>query len=122
MCKRGQKKPYGPTTKAYSLACQNFKKICLQIGHMIYYLLTKLGRAGWENIWLKVMAYGPSAAKSVRHDFEPNIFPSSPPTSSISTYTFSMCHYRTFTPGQRAVNVKLGSPERWLKLNFTFLT
>ena len=25
------------------------------------YLLTKLGRAGWENIWLEVMAYGLSA-------------------------------------------------------------
>ena len=25
---------------------------------LIMYLLTKLGRAGWENIWLKVMAYG----------------------------------------------------------------
>ena len=32
------------------------------------YLLTKLGRAGWENIWLEVMAYGPSAARSVRHE------------------------------------------------------
>ena len=51
------KKPYayGPTTKAYDL-----KKICLQIGHMIKYLLTKLGRAGWENIWLEVMANRPS--------------------------------------------------------------
>ena len=26
---------------------------------MIKYLLTKLGRAGWENIWLSVMAHGP---------------------------------------------------------------
>ena len=51
---RGRKKPYGPTTKAYGLASSNFKKICLQIGHMIKYLLTKLGRAGWENIWLSV--------------------------------------------------------------------
>ena len=25
------------------------------------YLLTKSGRAGWENIWLEVMAYGSSA-------------------------------------------------------------
>ena len=26
---------------------------------MIKYLLTKLGRAGWENIWLSVKAHGP---------------------------------------------------------------
>ena len=32
------------------------------------YLLTELGRAGRENIWPEVMAYGPSAARSVRHD------------------------------------------------------
>ena len=47
---QGRKKPYGPTTKAYGLAYFNFTKICPQIGHMIKYLLTKLGRAGWENI------------------------------------------------------------------------
>ena len=28
---------------------------------MIKCSLTKLGRAGWENIWLSVMAYGPRA-------------------------------------------------------------
>ena len=42
---------------------------------MIKYLLTKIGRARWENVWLEVMAYGLSAARSVRHDQEPNIFP-----------------------------------------------
>ena len=47
---------------------------------MIKYLLTKLGRAGWENIWLSVMAHGPRCARSVCHDLEPNIFPSGPPT------------------------------------------
>ena len=31
---------------------------------MIKYLLTKLGRAGWENIWLSVMALGPYAMTS----------------------------------------------------------
>ena len=36
------------------------------------------GRAGRENIWPEVMAYGPSAARSVRHDQGPNIFPSGP--------------------------------------------
>ena len=77
---RGWKKPYGPTTKADGLACSNFKQICLQIGRMIKYLLTKLGRAKWENISLSVMAHGPRCARSVRHDLEPNIFPSGPPT------------------------------------------
>ena len=41
-------------------------------------LLTELGRAGRENIWLEVMPYGPSVARSVRHDRKPNIFPSGP--------------------------------------------
>ena len=34
------------------------------------YLLS--GRAGRENIWPEVMAYGPSAARSVRHERGPN--------------------------------------------------
>ena len=37
-------------------------------GHIIKCLLTELGRAGRENIWPAVMAYGPSVARSVRHD------------------------------------------------------
>ena len=41
-------------------------------------LLTELGWAGRENIWLLVMAYGP--------DLEPNIFPFGPPTQPISSY------------------------------------
>ena len=49
-------------------------------------LLTELGRAGRENIWHSVMAHGPRCARSVRHDLGPNIFPSGPPTQSISTY------------------------------------
>ena len=35
-------------------------------------------RAGRENIWSEVMAYGPSAARSVRHDWGPIFFPSGP--------------------------------------------
>ena len=54
-------------------------------GHMIKCLLTELGRAGRENIWLSVRTYGPRCARSVRPDLEPNIFPSGPPTQSIST-------------------------------------
>ena len=55
-------------------------------GHIIKCLLTELGRAGRENIWPSVMAHGPRCARSVRHDLGPNIFPSGPPTQSISTY------------------------------------
>ena len=54
-------------------------------GHMIKCLLTELGRAGRENIWPSVMAHGPRCARSVRHSLGPNIFPSGPPTLSIST-------------------------------------
>ena len=53
---------------------------------MIKCLLTELGRAGRENIWLSVRTHGPRCARSVRPDLEPNIFPSGPPTQSISTY------------------------------------
>ena len=56
---------------------------------MIKCLLTELGRAGRENIWLSVMPHGLRCARSVRHDLEPNIFPSGPPTQSISTYYHS---------------------------------
>ena len=54
-------------------------------GHIIKCLLTELGRAGRENIWPSVMVHGPRCARSVRHDLGPNIFPSGPPTQSIST-------------------------------------
>ena len=54
-------------------------------GHMIKCLLTELGRAKRENIWPSVMAHGPRCARSVRRDLGPNIFPSGPPTPSIST-------------------------------------
>ena len=33
-------------------------------------------RAGRENIWLSIMSHGPRCVRSVRHDFELNIFPS----------------------------------------------
>ena len=54
-------------------------------GHIIKCLLTELGRAGRENIWPLFMVQGPRCARSVRHDLGPNIFPSGPPTQSIST-------------------------------------
>ena len=53
---------------------------------MIKCLLTELGRAGRENIWPSVISHGPRCARSVRHDLGLNIFPSGPPTQSISTY------------------------------------
>ena len=36
------------------------------------------GRTGRKIIWLGVMIYGPSAARSLFHDPEPNIFPTDP--------------------------------------------
>ena len=40
------------------------KKKEKRCGHMIKCLLTELGRAGWENIWPEVMAYGPTQSIS----------------------------------------------------------
>lgn len=37
------------------------------------------GRAEWEIIWLKVLTYRSSSVRSLSHDWEPNIFPSSLP-------------------------------------------
>ena len=54
-------------------------------GHMIKCLLTESGQAGQEKIWHSVMAHGPRSAQSVHHDLRTNIFPSGPPTQSIST-------------------------------------
>ena len=69
--------------------------------HMIKCLLTELGRAGRENI----------CPRSVRYDLRPNIFPSGPPTQSISKKNYrssalsiplvNECHIteiRRFTP------------------------
>ena len=53
---------------------------------MIKCLLTESGRDRWENIWLLVIMFGPRCTRAVRHDLEPNIFPSGPPTQSVSTY------------------------------------
>ena len=64
---------------------ENTQKKLIKGGHMIKCLLTEFGRAGRENIWLSVMKHGPRCARSVRHDLEPNIFPSGPLTQSIST-------------------------------------
>ena len=40
----------------------------IEVGLHIMYSWTEFGRARRENIWPEVMAYGPSAVKSVRHD------------------------------------------------------
>ena len=76
----------GPPRAAASVSTKERQK--KWSGHMIKCLLTELGRAGRENIWLSVRTHGPRCARSVRPDFEPNIFPSGPPTQSISTYYF----------------------------------
>ena len=55
------------------------------------YWLAELGRAGRENIWLEVMAYGPSCAQSVRHHWWPRAkyFPVEPDlTQSISILSY----------------------------------
>ena len=70
----------------HSEFCYPKKKKEKRGGHIIKCLLTELGRAGRENIWHSVMAHRPCYARSVRHNLGPNIFPSSPPTQSISTY------------------------------------
>ena len=61
--RRTPEKVVRPYYKSVRPRVLKFKQICLQIVHLIKYLLTKLGRA-----------------RSVRHDLEPNIFPSGPPT------------------------------------------
>ena len=66
-------------------------------GHMIKCLLTELGRAGRENIWLSVRTHGPRCARYVRPDLEPNILPSGPPIQSISTYCFILLFMNMYT-------------------------
>ena len=55
-------------------------------GHLRKCLLTEWGRAGRENMWLSVRMHGPRYVWFIHPDLEPNIFPSGPPTQSISTY------------------------------------
>ena len=79
-----EKKLYGPTTKACSLLCQNFKQICFQICHMSKYLLTMLGQAGWENICLLVMVHEPHYALSVCHDWKGKLYFSIQPSHLVN--------------------------------------
>ena len=56
------------------------------------------------------MAHGPRCARSVRHDLGPNIFPSGPPTQSISTYYSSARRFYS------SMGVVLGRSRcEWLK-------
>ena len=71
---------------------------------MIKCLLTELGRAGRENIWPSVMAHGPRCARSVHHDLGPNIFPSGPPTQSISTYYLAAIMKEAYWVGTLCMN------------------
>ena len=51
--------------------------------------MTGLDPAGRESIWLPVVKHKPRCVRSVRHDrLEPNIFPSGPPSQSVSTYMY----------------------------------
>ena len=92
LCSSRPEKPVRPYSMFTSFVCAIFFcftgfsiRFCnTKLGHMIKCLLTELGRAVQENIWLLVIT-GPLCAHSVRHDLEPNIFPSGPPTQSIST-------------------------------------
>lgn len=54
-------------------------------GPMIKCLLTDFDWVRQENFGLSVMRYISCCVRSIHHDFEPNIFLSSPPTQSIST-------------------------------------
>ena len=61
----------------------------LKAKRKIKWIMTELGPAGRESIWLPVVKHRPRCVRSVRHDrLEPNIFPSSPPSQSISTYMY----------------------------------
>ena len=53
------------------------------------------------------MAYGPSAARSMRHDRGPNIFPSGPPTQSISTYYHRLKNKASLSSASRSPLVSL---------------
>ena len=74
---------YGPARKAYWYGAgyfrqKNWKK---HNGYMIIWLLTTLGWAGRENIWLSVRTHGPRYARS-----RANCFPVQS-SQSISTYS-----------------------------------
>ena len=83
-------------------------------------LLTELGRAGRENIWPSVIAHGPRCARSVRHDLGPNIFPSGPPTQSISTYYAPIKSKLQLPPAPRANLGHLTTSCAWVVGNLTF--
>ena len=71
------------------------------------YLLTEWeGRT--ENIWPEVMAYGPSAARSVRLDRGPNIFLSGP----TLTQSISILSYGLFTLFISTQKMKLGQNKK----------
>ena len=49
-------------------------------------LLNKLYHARQEDIWILVLMHGQCCTQSTHHFLKANIFPSGPPTQSISTY------------------------------------
>ena len=92
--------PTRPLYISYAVFCLKKKKKKRKkekrVSHIIKCLLTELGRARRENIWHSVMAHRPRYARSIRHDLRPNIFPSGPPTQSISTY-YKPCYHRQYS-------------------------
>ena len=85
---------------------------------MIKCLLTELGRAGRENIWLSVRTHGPRCARSVRPDLEPNIFPSGPPTQSNKNpdLDFPKETHPKFKRSARETTVALTNPFKLLSV------
>jgi len=86
--------------------------------HMIKCLLTELGMAGRKNIWPSVIAHGPCWARSIRHDPGPNIFPSGPPTQSISTY--SCLNYKYKGKSRLFLGWCVPLIKKWLQPRFMF--
>ena len=60
-------------------------KFLTQKIHTIKCVMTELGRAGWEIFGSRSWHSDLCCARSVGHDLGPNIFPSCPPTQSISS-------------------------------------
>ena len=78
---------------AFQNARETGRRVCIRErktkkkfnGHMIKCLLTELGRAGGKIFGSRS---GRTDLAALGPDLEPNIFPSGPPTQSISTYYF----------------------------------
>lgn len=78
MARAGPEKPVQPRKmQNESIKYEKKKK---SEGYIIKCLLTKLGRVGWENVWLSVM----TKLRLIRHDIDPNLLSIGSPTQTIS--------------------------------------